>query len=230
MRRLLPAIALSLAAAAQAAPPARVEITYEVRQDDSAMAQVVHLLEHDGRTYRLSERWEGFGLYALLGEVRRSSQGRVTPGGLRPLAYEDLRPRREPATARFSWKENTLTQQFRDGPRTLPLPPHAQDRLSFLFAPAFRAPGARPLAFNVADGKGVAHYVFDVAGRERLTVPAGEFDALRLAKREEGRDQRSTQLWLDAARSYLPLRVLAVQKDGTRIDQVAVRIVATTAP
>ena len=58
MHRLLSAIALSLAAAAaQAAPPARVEIVYEVRHNDSAIAEVVHLLEHDGRTYRLSERW-----------------------------------------------------------------------------------------------------------------------------------------------------------------------------
>lgn len=228
MRNLSLAIALSCAAAAQAAPPARVEIVYEVRHNDSPTAEVVHLLEHDGRTYRLSERWEGRGVYALLGEVHRNSQGRVTPGGLRPLAYEDLRPRRSPASARFGWEDKTLVLQFRDGPRTLPLPPHAQDRLSFLFAPAFRAPGARPLEFNVADGKGVAHYVFDVAGRERLKVPAGEFDALRLVKREEGKDQRSTQIWLDPARSHLLLRMLVVQKDGTRIDQVAARI--ATAP
>lgn len=224
MHRLLSAIALSLAAAAQAAPPARVEISYEVRHNDSAVAEVVHLLEHDGRTYRLSERWEGRGLYALLGEVHRSSKGRITAGGLRPLEYEDVRPRREPASARFGWEDKTLVLQFRDGPRTLPLPPHAQDRLSFLFAPAFRAPGRQPVEFNVADGKGVAHYVFDATGRERVQVPAGEFDALRLLKREDAGDRRSTQIWLDPARSYLPLRVLVVQKDGTRIDQLATRI------
>lgn len=228
MKRLLTAIALSLAAAAQGAPPARVEIAYEVRYNDGAMAEVVHLLEHDGKTYRLSERWEGYGLYSLLGEVRRSSRGRIGAGGLRPLEYQDERPRRDTATARFSWTDNTLTQQFRGAPRSQPLPPHAQDRLSFLFAAAFHAPGAQPLEYNVADGKGVALYVFDVAGRERLTVPAGEFDALRLVKREDAKDQRSTQIWLDPARSYLPLRVLAVQKDGTRIDQVAARI--ATAP
>lgn len=227
MYRLLSAIALSVAAAAQAAPPARVEIAYEVRYNDGVIAEVVHLFEHDGRTYRLSERWEGRGLYALIGEVNRSSQGRITPAGLRPLSYEDLRPRRDPATARFGWDDNTLVQQFRGAPQTQPLPPHAQDRLSFLFASAFRAPGAQALEFNVADGKGVSNYVFDVAGRERLKVPAGEFDALRLVKREPAGDPRSTQIWLDPARSHLPLRVLAVQKDGARIDQVATRIATT---
>ena len=160
--------------------------------------------------------------------MQRSSQGRITPRGLRPLAYEDLRPRREPASARFAWEDGTLVQQYRDGPRPQPMPPHAQDRLSFLFAAAFDAPGSQPLEYHVADGKGVAHFVFEIAGRERLKVPAGEFDALHLVKRKDHPGDRGTEIWLDAARSYLPLRVLAVQKDGTRIDQVAARI--ATAP
>jgi hypothetical protein len=221
MRNWLPAIALSLAAAAQAAPPARIAITYDVLHNGGPLATVTHVLEHDGRTYRLSESWEGSGLLSLLGEVQRTSRGRITAGGLRPLEYEDQRPRRDTARAQFAWKEGILTQQFRDGPRAQPLPTHAQDRLSFLFAPAFHAPDAGPLEYHVADGKGVAHYVFEVAGRERLTVPAGEFDALRLVKRDG--NGRSTQIWLDTARSYLPLRVLVVHRDGTRVDQVATR-------
>jgi Protein of unknown function (DUF3108) len=228
MRRWLTAAALSLAAtfsSATAAPPAHVEIDYDVLYNGGPLAEAKHVLEHDGSTYSLSETWEGSGLLSLLGEVHRTSRGRVTADGLQPLEYVDVRPHRNKAIARFSWEEKTLTQQFRDGPQPQPLPAHAQDRLSFLFAPAFHAPGARPLEFNVADGKGISHYQFDVIGRERLSVPAGEFDALRLDQADDG--GRSTQLWLDAAHSYLPLRVLVVQKDGTRIDQVARRISAS---
>ena len=221
MRNWLPAIALSFAAAAQASPPVRIEISYDVLHNGGPLATVTHLLEHDGDSYRLRETWEGSGLLSLLGEVQRTSRGKVTAAGLRPLEYEDRRPRRDTARARFAWDEGTLTQEFRDGPQARPLPPHAQDRLSFLFAPAFHAPGAGPLEYHVADGKGVAHYVFEVAGRERVTVPAGEFDALRLVQRDD--DGRTTQIWLDAERSYLPLRVLVVHKDGTRVDQVATR-------
>jgi hypothetical protein len=217
------AIALSLAAAAQAAPPARVEIEYQLLHNGGPLAEVRHVLEHDGQTYRLSETWNGNGLLALLGEVRRSSRGRVTAAGLRPLEYDDRRPRRPVAHARFAWEARTLTQEFRDGPRVEPLPSNAQDRLSFLFAPAFDPAGANPIEYHVADGKGVAHYVFDIAGRERLSVPAGEFEALRLVKRHS--DGRTTEIWLDAQRSRLPLRVLVVHEDGTRIDQVATRIV-----
>ena len=149
MRRWCIALAssvLAAAGAAHAAPPERVVIDYEVRYNGSAMATAQHVLEHNGKTYRLVETWEGSGLLSLLGEIRRTSEGRVTPEGLRPLLYEDRRPRRDLATARFSWKDRTLTQQFRGGPRTEPMPPNAQDRLSFVFAPAFKAPGTGPVA------------------------------------------------------------------------------------
>jgi negative regulator of sigma E activity len=66
--------------------------------------------------------------------------------------------------------------------------------------------------------------VFENAGRERIRIPAGDFDALRLVKRKEQSTDRSSEIWLDPSRSYLPLRVLVVQKDGARIDQVATRV------
>jgi hypothetical protein len=225
MRHWCTAIALSVAAAApvQAAPPQRVVIEYEVLYNGTSLARVRHVLEHDATTYRLAETWEGSGLLALLGEIRRTSQGQVTPAGLQPLVYEDRRPRRAPASARFDWAKGTVTQEFRGPPRTEPIPAHAQDRLSFFYAPAFKAPGKGPLEYHVVDGKGVSHYVLEVAGRERLSVPAGEFDALRLVKREDD-DRRKTELWLDAGGSLLPLRLHIVEKDGTRLDQVAVRI------
>lgn len=218
------AIGLSLCAAVQAAPPGRVEMASEVLYNDGVIADVTHLLEHDGKAYRLTERTKGRGLFALIGEARRSSHGTIAANGLRPLEFEDVRSRREPASARFAWDANSVTLQFREGPLLRPLPAHAQDRLSFLFAFAFHPPGNRPVEFNVVDGKGIANYVFDVAGRERIKVPAGEFDALHLVQRKEHAGDSSNEIWLDPSRSYLPLRVLVVQKDGTRIDQVATRV------
>lgn len=224
MHRWSLAIALSFCAAVQAAPPARVEIAYDVLYNDGVIAGVTHLLEHDGRAYRLSERTKGRGLLALLGEARRSSRGTIAVEGLRPLEYEDVRTGREPASVRFAWDAKSVTLQFRQGPQLQPLPAHAQDRLSFLFNFAFHPPGNRPVEFNLVDGKGIANYLFDVAERERIKVPAGEFDALRLVQRKRHAGDSSNELWLDPSRSYLPLRVLVVQKDGTRIDQVATRV------
>ncbi len=218
------AIGFSLCAAVQAAPPARVEIAFEVMYNDGVVADVTHLLEHDGVNYTVTERWKGRGVYALAGEAQRSSRGTIAADGLRPIEYEDLRSWREPSRASFDWVKKMLTLQFRDGPQSRPMPAHAQDRLSFAYAFAFRAPGKGPTEFNLVDGKGVAEYVFENAGRDRIRIPAGEFDALRLVKRKVQPGDRGSELWLDPARAYLPLRVLSVQKDGKRIDQVAVRV------
>jgi hypothetical protein len=218
------AIGLSLCAAAQAAPPARVEIVYEVMYNDSVVADVTHLLEHDGVNYMVTERWKGRGVYALAGKAQRSSRGTIAADGLRPLEYEDVRSHRAPARASFDWDKNMLTLQFRGAPQSRPMPAHAQDRLSFAYAFAFRAPGKQPTEFSVVDGKGVADYVLENAGRARIRIPAGEFDALRLVKRMDSPDGRSSEIWVDPSQSYLPLRVLVVQKDGTRVDQVAVRV------
>jgi hypothetical protein len=211
MRNLFLTIALSLAsAAAAAAPPARVEIGYEIARDGSVLAEVSQRLEHDGRSYRLSETWNGKGIYALRGEAIRSSQGAVAADGLRPAKFEDKRTGRAARQADFDPAAKTPT-------------PLRQDRLSFIWSFAF-APPREAVTLSVADGRHVTVYTYQAAGRERVKTPAGEFDALKLVKRKVNPEDRGTEIWLAADRHYLPVRILITEKDGTRIDQVAVKI------
>jgi hypothetical protein len=219
-------ILLSAALGVHAAPPESVEIAYEVARDGTAIADVNDRLEHDGRTYRVSETWKGKGAFALRGEARRSSRGTVGPGGLRPLEFEDRRNGRDPARASFDWNAKSLTVQRKGATETRPLPAPAHDRLSFLYGFAFAPPGAQSATFHVADGNGLSTYVYRPAGRERLRTPAGEFDALRLVKRRDGAQDRATEIWLAADRYFLPVRILVTERDGTRLDQVATRIAA----
>lgn len=213
MRNLYLTIGLSLSflpSAALAAPPQKVEIAYEVARNGMALAEVSQRLEHDGRSYRLSETWKGKGVFALRGEAARSSQGAVAADGLRPLKFEDKRPGRDSLHAEFDPTAKTPTLQ-------------RQDQLSFMWTLAFSPPRDLVTA-SVADGKRVTSYTYKVAGRERVKTPAGEFDALKLVKRKENPDDKGTEIWLASERNYLPVRILIVEKDGSRIDQVAVRI------
>ena len=101
MRKLFFLIAFSVAAAAQAAPPKRAEVGYQVERNGQALAEVSQRLEHDGKTYQLSETWKGKGMLALKGEAKRSSRGAVAADGLRPQHYEDQRPGRDAQKADF---------------------------------------------------------------------------------------------------------------------------------
>jgi hypothetical protein len=201
---------LALALSAQAAPPQRVEIAYEVARNGTAVAEVTGRLEHDGRRYRLEESWKGKGMYALRGDARRASRGAVAADGLHPAEFEDHRPGRDPR--RVAFDPGTAASALRQ-----------QDRLSFIWNFAFAPPRAESVV-NVADGRRVTTYVYRTAGRERIRVPAGEFDALKLVKKKEHPEDRGAELWLAADRSYLPVRILVTERDGTRLDQVAVRI------
>ncbi len=228
MRNSLPIlIGLSLALPVVAAPAHRVEIAYELSRNGSAIAELVERLEHDGKAYRLSAQMKGKGIYALRGDGMRTSQGAIVPEGLRPAEFEDKRSGRDTARARFDWKARTLTLQPKEGAsETKPLAPDMQDRLSFAYSFGFHVPGAAPIALSVTDGKGVSTSVYQPAGRETVKTPAGEFEALRLARQKNTPEDRSSEIWLAVKHGYVPVRILVVEKDGTRIDQVATRVSA----
>jgi hypothetical protein len=222
-------IAISAALLAEpvaGAPPQRVEIVYELLRNGTAVAVIVDRLEHDGSHYQIDEHWQGKGLMALRGEARRTSRGSIGSAGLRPREFIDRRSGRSTARATLDWDALQLTMQYKGTSETRPLPANAHDKLSFLYGFAFAPPGAQPLTLNVADGKSVSTYIYRVAGRERLSLPAGEFDTLKLVKQKDDPQDRGTEIWLAERRGFLPVRVLVTENNGTRLDQVATRFAA----
>lgn len=210
--------------AAHAAPPGRVELDFELRRNGSAIAVVEERLEHGDGSYELQETWRGKGLYRLLGKATRTSRGRVAAEGLRPVEFTDERTGRDTARAWFDWEAKTVTMQYKGERRVQPLPPHAQDRLSFLLALSFVPQGTQPIVFNIADGKGgLSHHEYQVGGQERVSTPAGDFDAVRVWRQKE--DERA-EIWLATQLGGLPVRVLITERNGTTYEQVATRIFA----
>jgi len=211
MRNIFLTISLSFAASVLAAPPQRVEITYEVNRNNLTLAEVTHRLEHDGRAYKLTENWKGRGFLALKGDATRTSEGVIAADGLRPRKFEDRRSGRDTLHAEFDPAAKTATLQ-------------QQDQLSLLWSFAF-SPPAKEVSVSAADGKRVSHYTYQPAGRERIKTPAGEFDCLKFVKKRERPEDKATEIWFAVERQNLPVRLLIVDKEGTRMDQVASKIV-----
>ena len=213
---------ISLATAAAAEPPPRLEITYTMTRNGSAMAEIVEQLEYSAGHYHLTETWKGKGIYALLGKARRVSQGSIADGTLRPSEFFDERSGRDTARAWFDWNAKTLTMQYKGNRASEPLPPNAQDRLSFFFALSLVPGKSDSVSYTIADGKGLSRHVYKLLGRERVSTPAGVFDAVKVARQTDGGD--TAELWLSAQHAYIAVRLLVVDKDGTRYDQLATRI------
>ncbi len=219
------------AGACAAQPPNKVSLTYDLSYNGIVAAELTEVLEHDGKSFSLSSEGRGVGIGALLyhGVAKRSCRGDITRAGLRPLEYRDQRGDKPVSVAKFDWARKTLTLEHDGKNETTAMVPALQDRLSFLYNFAFQsAPDLKPgrqIKVTLTDGRGLTQFEYTVAAPEMVKTPAGEFDAVHLVKQRENKDDRGTELWFARDRDYLPVRVLVIEKDGARIDQVLTRIV-----
>ena len=70
----------------------------------------------------------------------------------------------------------------------------------------------------------MSRHTYQVSWRERVQTPAGEFDAVKVTRKSDGRT-RSAELWLAADRTAIfRCASLLVDKDGTRYEHLARRI------
>lgn len=213
-----------LAFGAHAQPPPSIEVAYELKRNGSAIADVVERLQYSGGKYRLSESWQGRGIYALLGSAHRLSRGSIVDHELRPSEFSDARSGRDTARAWFDWKSMVLTMQYKGDRKSEPLFPDGQDRLSFLLALSLLPGHARSVTYHIADGKGISYHRYEVRGSERISTPAGTFNTVRVARVGHAGEKDSAELWLAADLGYIPVRLLDIEEDGTQYDQVATRI------
>jgi hypothetical protein len=211
------------AAVAQAVPPERITLTYELKRN-SLVVDVSETLEHDGRTYVITSEGKGRGILALFGILKRTSRGRITPQGLRPDEFRDERPGGWTVSAKFDWDARSVTQEKNGKSETLKMPATAQDPLSLAYSFAFVPPKGKEYDVMRADGRGLTPFRFAVIGSEKLVTPAGEMETLHIAKVPDGPEDKATDIWFAAERDFLPVRVLVVEKDGTRSDQILTRI------
>lgn len=226
MKRIPLVIGIVAVCAAHAMPPQRVTIEYDMSRNGTPMVELTETLEHDGKTYFISSVATGRGVFALAGRgsARRSSRGSIDAQGLKPVEFRDQRGSGPEAVARFDWADKKLVQHYQGHDQTISLTGHVQDRLSFLYEFAFAPPSGKDIDVVVTDGRGTAHFRYKQAGRETLKTPGGEFEALHLVKQRDGPEDSATEIWLATRRNHLPVRILVVDKDGTRIDQVLTRI------
>jgi hypothetical protein len=225
---LLAAVAFLASGGALAAPPQKVTLQYDISRNGTVMVEVAERLEHDGKTYTLVSDGKGKGMYAMVrsGAVKRMAKGTVTPAGLRPDEFHDKRGDRPEKTARFDWAKGTLQQgeEGKSETKPMPTPERLTDRLSFLWSFAFKPPVGKEVFYVTSDGGGLNDFRFTVAGTETIKTGAGDIEALKLVKVRDAGDDRGTEVWLATKQHYLPVRILVIEKDGTRIDQVVTSI------
>jgi hypothetical protein len=164
----------------------------------------------------------------LLASLALTSQGEVTPQGLLPRVYEELR-RSGPRTARLG--DATIT--LNDG-RTVPRPPGVQDTASQFVELSHRfASGrdvlevGRSVSFWMARPGAVDFWTYDIVGREILRTPQlGEVETFRLKPRPiaNPRGNITVEMWFAPSLQYLPVRIRVNMGESTYVDLMVLTI------
>jgi hypothetical protein len=217
MLRILAATLLLIAGIAQAAPQKLVAV-YHATRNGQPFANVTETFVQEGGRYKLESVTEGIGVYALFGKRRLTSEGEVTPDGLRPARFEQQQGDKKPVTADFDWPAGTLTMQSRGKTSTAPLEAGAQDLLSYAYQFMFRPPQGDEVVLPVTTGRKLRVYRYKVAERGAvLETGAGQFNTYHLVNAEQSGDEK--ELWLGVEAQHIPVRIVLKDENGARIEQ-----------
>ncbi len=229
MHRVL-AISLLLCVSAplHAAAPSKVQASYEVQKGGITVATITETFTRTQNRYTLESVSQAVGLLALFKPetIRVTSEGTVTPHGLRPVTFVSSRKLDSNRNTRadFDWEHNRITLNERAGSRTLPLRPGTQDRLSamyqFMFLPL---QGMSELKFDMTNGAKLDTYTYHLTGGQSVTTPLGTFKAIYAASPVEPGAGR-TEIWLAEDRANFPYKMVVTDSDGSKFTQVLTKL------
>lgn len=222
-RMALALLCLASAAVAQAAPRS-VHATYNATMNGMPIGTITEHFESAGNTYRIVSDTKPQGLAALIQRqpLRFTSSGAVARDGLRPSQFDARRSAGEApqVSAEFDWPQKQITLKHQGKVESFPLPPGTQDRLSVMYQFLFLTPERiRQLEFSMTNGRKIDHYRYRAADNVEIDTGVGRLKTVHLVKeREPG--STVTEVWLSPQHQNLPVKMLIVEKDGVRFEQL----------
>ena len=196
--------------------PGAFRFVYEMsRGMISGRGELALRLTAEGYEARLEGSVAGFSILQWI------SRGAFDDAGFAPLRFTDQRRGRGVQAANFQRAEHRII--YSGSKAVAPLPPGAQDRLSWMLQlaaiaqarPERLAEGERITLF-VSGARGDADaWTFQVGARTRLETPAGTAQVVPLLREPRKQYDMRAQVWLDPARDWLPVKArLQSSRDG----------------
>jgi hypothetical protein len=154
--------------------------------------------------------------------LRFTSAGQVARDGLKPSQFEARRTAGEQpqVSAEFDWPHKQLTLKHNGKTESFALPPGTQDRLSvmyqFMYLPLERI---RQLEFPMTNGRKLDRYRYRAIDDVEIDTGLGRLKTMHLVKQRDPGDTVN-EVWLSPQHQNLPVKLLIVERDGMRLEQV----------
>jgi hypothetical protein len=217
---------LALAGATHAAEvPRKVEILYRVSIGPLPIGEGRDVFQHDGKTYRVVSEAKTTGVAAIYKlNIVRESTGRVTPKGLQPEAFSEVRNGKPKRSVRFDWAKQEATLIDGDKEQIVPLPDNTWDQTSFGYSLAFFGATAGSLLANLTDGRQIKAYRFAVVDSQALETELGTLNTIHVKKVLKPGDERNFEVWIAPSQYNMPVRMRLTERDGTVFDSVVAKV------
>ena len=196
--------------------PASVTLHYDVRRGFLHGDGEI-LWQARGDAYRLVLEARVAGLTLLM----QTSEGGIDASGIAPVRFVDRRARRAAQAANFRRELGKVT--FSGTGNEWPLLDGSQDRLSWMIQlagiaaaqPQLLVEGGR-ITMAVFGARGdAAIWSLRYAGHEEVATPGARVRAIKLVREPSSARDTGAEVWLDPARSYLPVRATLLDSAGS---------------
>lgn len=213
--------ALAFASSTEAANLKPMSATYSVVRDGKPIGDANYSLaaNPDGTWTLRSETRGSAGMAKLLGlDVHEESTFRWSDGKPQGLRYDyrqDAAIRSKRRAIDFDWSANEARVRDNGKDFAYAIPQGTIDRSTVAIALGQAvAAGARDAQLPVAAKDHVEQQTFAARGEEKVDVPAGTFNAVRVDRTDMPGKARS---WYAPGVTTLPIRVEQTQGDGSKI-------------
>ena len=165
------------------------------------------------------------------------SRGGFDDAGFAPLRFTEQRLRRAPTAANFQREAGKISYSANSD--EVPLPPGAQDRLSWMLQlaaiaharPEKLTPGQRITMFVTGVRADAEPWSFSVVGPETVRIPLGSVDTVHLLREPRFAHDTRADVWLDPSRHHLPVRArLSNSEDGSDAFELQLREAPASLP
>ncbi len=211
------------AALSNAALPKRIQAVYEVTKNGQPFAKIHEQFIVNGTGYKVESVTKGIGVYALFGERVLTSTGEMTAQGLKPSRFE-LRQGDNPkkaVLADFDWSKQNLRMTVKGKLKEAPLAMGTQDLASFAYQFMYMPkPLKGDITVTLTTGKKLNQYQYHIKPESEIISGAGvQYKTLHLAPPVQDAEE-TKELWLAADYHYVPVKILMVDDNGQKLEQI----------